>query len=128
MAFEDRVEGTGRAAVTIDDHDLAIAGRQLLQLAIDRFHDFLRIEMMHRRHAVDVDIPPVLVDDRFHFPPARSADQEGDLLHRSDSSSGNARTEMNESLKSGRPESSTYSILSGSSTAIWRSRKESSGT
>src|SRR6202011_6141839 len=126
IALEDRVERTSRAAVAVDDHDLAIAGRQLLQLVIAGFHDFLRKEVVHRRHTVDVEVPAVIVDDRFDFFAKRSTDQQGDVLHWSVSSSGNARTEMNESLKSERPESSMYSILSGSSKAIWRSRKESS--
>src|ERR1700674_3085852 len=82
--------------------------------------------MVHRRHSIDVDVPAVLVDDRFDFFAEGPTDEKGDVFHRNVSSSGNASTETKESLKSARPESSTYSILSGSSNAIWRSRKDSS--
>src|SRR4029077_6217545 len=79
----------------------------------------------HGRHAVDVDIPAVPIDDGFDLFPEGTANQERCLTHRSASSSANCSTETNESLKSARPESSTYSILSGSSKAICLSRKDS---
>src|SRR6202165_1337221 len=126
MPLEDWVERAGGPAVAVDHDHVAIPTGELAQFAVDCLHDLLRIEVMHRGHTVDVGIPAVLIDNRFDFLAERSTDEQGDILHRSVSSSGNARTEMKESLKSARPESSTYSILSGSSKAICRSRKESS--
>src|SRR5207248_3886632 len=125
-AFEDRLERACGSAVAVDHHDLAISGRQLLEFAIDGFDDFLRIEVMHGGHAVDVHLPAALVHDRFDLFPERATNEQGEVLHRNVSSSGNCSTDTNESLKSERPDSSTYSILSGSSKAICRSRKERS--
>src|SRR5438094_408865 len=126
LALEDRFDRARRAAIAVNDHNLAIGDRELLQFAVHGLDDFLRIEVMHGGHAINVDIPAVLVHDRLDLFAQSATDEQGNVVHRKVSNSGNWRTEMNESLKSDRPDSSTYSILSGSSKAIWRSRKESS--
>src|SRR3989440_12463744 len=80
--------------------------------------------MEERRHAVDVRIPAALTDQLLDLLAQRAADDQRNL-HKS-LSSGNWSTEMKDSLKSARAESSMYSTWSGSSNATWRSRKERS--
>src|SRR5256714_1724163 len=64
--------------------------------------------------------------DGFHLRAQRATDEQGDRFHRTVSISGTCSTDTKESLKSERPESSTYSTLSGSSKATCLSRKDSS--
>src|SRR4029077_19518204 len=76
-------------------------------------------------HAVDVDVPAPAIDDVLHLFPEGAANYERSC-HDTSSRSGKRRTETKESLKSVRPESSTYSMREGSSNATCRSRYDSS--
>src|ERR1700681_2076511 len=111
--------------------------------------------MKESRDAIDVDIPAAPVHDLFHlfaerpthnesssplpllssrlrksFPLPRQGEGQGGgtrSLHSHETSSrcGNPSTETNASLKSVRPDSSTYSMRAGSSNATCRSRYDS---
>ena len=63
VSLENRVQRAGRAAIAVDDDDLPVPRRELREPAVDRLDDLLRIEMMHRRNTVHVDVPAMAVDD-----------------------------------------------------------------
>src|SRR6202163_1552740 len=77
--------------------------------------------------AVDVDVPTAAVDDLLDLLAERTAhDQCGRGAHPTSSRWGKPSTDTNASLKSVRPDSSTYSMRAGSSNATCRSRYERS--
>src|SRR5207248_4364900 len=108
-------------------HQLFVARPEVVQLYTQLIDDAGRIEMQQRRHPIDVDVPAAPVDDVFHLAPQGAANDERGRAHLTPSRTGNPSTEMNESLKSDRPESSTYSIRDGSSNATWRSEERRVG-
>src|SRR5438445_6753245 len=104
---------------------MVVARPKRVQLLSQLIDDAVRVQVQQRRHAVDVDVPAAAVDDVLDLLAERAADDEGST-HETSSRSGKPSTDTKESLKSVRPESSTYSIRDGSSKATWRSRYERS--
>src|SRR4029077_11820880 len=122
---QDRFQLAVHAAVAVDDDEILIAGAKGAQLLSQLVDDPVRVEVQQRRHAVDVDVPAPAIDDVLHLFPEGAANYERSC-HDTSSRSGNRRTETKESLKSVRPESSTYSMRDGGSNATCRSRYDSS--
>src|SRR6266851_5706976 len=98
-----------------------VAGPELAELRAQLGDDAVGIEMQVRGKAVDVDVPASPVGDLLDLGSKCSARHEG-RPHDTASSTGNASTSTNVSLKSVRPDSSTYSSRVGSSNATCRSR------
>src|SRR2546423_6675616 len=122
---EERVESTSGSAISIHDDHAVVARLQRHQLLAQLVHDAVGIEVQHRGEPVDVNVPATPVDDVLDLAAKRAADDEGSP-HPTGSSLGNCRALTNVSLKSVRPDSSTYSSRAGSSNATWRSRYERS--
>src|SRR5438477_13185878 len=93
-----------------------------MQLLAQLVDDARRVEVKQGRDSVNIDAPLAPVDDFLHLAAQRAADEQRGAAHVTLSSSGTPSTEMNESLKSERPDSSLYSMRDGSSTAPTRSR------
>src|SRR5712691_12499004 len=123
--IEDRFQLSVHAAVAVDDDEVVVARPQLAQLLAQLVDDAIRVQVQQRRDAVDVHVPAAAVDDVLDLFAQGAADDKG-RAHPTSSRSGKRRTSTNASLKSERPESSTYSILDGSSKATCRSRYDSS--
>src|SRR6266851_4533965 len=141
---EHRVKPSGSSTVAIHDDEPVVAGLELAELRAQLGDDAVGIEMQVCGQAVDVDVPAAPVGDLLHLGSKCSThDQGGSAVptrpfgptspqvgmcrpHDTASSSGNASTSTKVSLKSVRPESSTYSRRAGSSNATWRSRYDSS--
>src|SRR6266446_4621702 len=118
---EHRVKPSGSSAVAIHDDQPVVAGPEVAELRAQLGDDAVGIEMQVRGQAVDVDVPASAVGDLLDLRSKCSARHEG-RPHDTASSTGNASTSTNVSLKSVRPESSTYSSRVGSSNATCRSR------
>src|SRR5260370_7281039 len=104
---------------------MVVARAKRVQLLSQLLDDPVRVEVQQRRDAVNVDVPTAAVNDVLHLFAERAADDEC-RAHETSSRSGKRSTETKESLKSVRPESSTYSMRDGSSKATWRSRYDRS--
>src|SRR5439155_10822251 len=124
--FQQRLQLSGRSAIAIHDHQLFVSRPKLVQLFAQLVDDPGRIKVKQRGDAIDVDVPLAPVDDVLHLAAERAADDQRGGAHVTCSSWGNPSTEMKESLKSERPDSSTYSMRAGSSNATCRSRYDSS--
>src|SRR5262249_25887584 len=98
------------AAVRVGDDDV-VSGGCLVDGGADAFRTVVEL----RRHGADLDIPAAAGSDLFDMKRERSA-ADDDLRH-----SGNASWSMKRSLKSSRPESSTYSTSSRTAFAAARS-------
>src|SRR5579859_5542351 len=147
--LEHRLEAAGGAAVAVDDDQAIAARRQRGELGAELGDDARGIEVEHRRQAVDLDLPAAALDDVLHLGTKRAAGDDGrgslptlptvwgggpwlrsslgpeggnTCTHDTGSMTGNASTSTNVSLKSVRPDSSTYSRRDGSSKATCRSR------
>ena len=120
--FQQRVELAVHPALPVDDDELVVARAKCMQPLPELVDDSRRVEMEQRGHAVDVDFPTTPVDDVLHLAAKGAADDQRSRVHRTAANWGNPSTPMNESLKSGRPDSSTYSMRDRSSNATWRSR------
>src|SRR4029077_10473646 len=107
------------------DDEILVARAKRVQLLSQLVDDPVRVEVQQRGNAVDVDVPAPAIDDVLHLFPERAANHKRSC-HDTSSRSGKRSTETKESLKSVRPESSTYSMREGSSNATWRSRYDSS--
>src|SRR6266571_2341588 len=123
---EQRLELAPRPAIAVDDDELGVVGAQPMQLLAQLVDDARGIQVQHRRQPIDVHIPAATVDDVLHLAPERPADHQRGRAHETVSSCGKPSTEMNESLKSVRPDSSTYSMRDGNSKATCRSRYDRS--
>src|SRR5712692_2244471 len=120
--LEQRLQFAGHPAIAIHHHQLFVARPELVELLAQLVHDARGIQMKESGHPVDVDVPTTPCDDVLHLAAQRPTDDECGRRHVTGSSCGNPSTDMNESLKSERPDSSTYSMRDGSSKATWRSR------
>src|SRR5436309_7255825 len=123
---EQRLELAPRPAIAVDDDELGVVGAQPMQLLAQLVDDARGIQVQHRRQPIDVHIPAATVDDVLHLAPERPADHQRGRAHETVSSCGKPSTEMNEALKSVRPDSSTYSMRDGNSKATCRSRYDRS--
>src|SRR5262249_16734328 len=121
---QHRVETTAGAAVTVDDDQTLVARLGLAHAGAHPFNGPLRVEVGERRGKKGkVGGPVPAVGDVVVLPAERTKDDEGGGgAHPTASSSGKRSTATNVSLKSARPESSTYSTTAGRSKATWRSR------
>src|SRR5438445_3870641 len=123
---QQRLQLAGRPAVAIHDDELCVVGTQPVQLLAQLIDDARGIQVQERRYAIDIHVPAATVDDVFHLATERPADHQRCGAQETVSSCGKPSTEMNESLKSVRPDSSTYSLREGNYNATRRSRYERS--
>src|SRR3954471_15291773 len=102
-ALEHRVERAVGAAVRIGDGEHVIVAGQPCELRLDRGGNALGPVVEQRRERVDVDRPAAPAGDRTHVDRERAAGDDTHAAH-----PGNASWSMKRSLKSVRPDSSTY--------------------
>src|SRR4029077_2165470 len=106
---QDRFQLSIHAAVAVDDDETLVVRAKRVQLLSKLVDDPVRVEVQQRRDAVDVDVPAPAIDDVLHLLPQGTANDKC-CRHDTSSRSGKRSTDTNESLKSVRPDSSTYSM------------------
>src|SRR4051812_46925335 len=120
-AVERGVERAVRPAAPVGAREAVVALTQRVDALADRRRDLVRPVVQQRRHRVQVDAPAAPARDRAHVDRERAAGDDADPR----AHPGNASWSMKASLKSARPESSTYSTSSRIDRASARSRSDS---
>ena len=108
-------------AVGVGDGDDSVGGQRVGH----RRRDLLGAVVQQRRHRHDVDVPAAAPRDRAHVEGQGAAGDDRGAGGRGGAHPGKASWSMNRSLKSARPDSSTYSTSRRMDWASARSRSDS---